>query len=460
MISNELRQAVVTLKEKGRGIREIARILEISRNTVRRVIQKKTPEKKKPDNLFPEQNIRNLFKPCKGNVVRIRELLKENHGHDIPYSTLTRKMREMGIREDKKKKRAGSYSFGPGEEFQHDTSPHNVIIGGKRIKAQCAGMAAAYSKRLYIQYYPAFTRFEAKDFLTRAIKYLGGSCRRCTIDNTSVIVAHGSGPDADIAPEMEAFGKMFNMAFVPHRIRDPNRKAIIERNFSYVENNFLAGRTFADWYDLNRRSRNWCDTVANKKYKRSLGMSPDEAAVMEKNHLQALPPHMPPARKITQCVVDMSGFVSVDTNRYSAPERLCGKSVEVHKTWERIFVFYKNRKVADHPRAIDKRDARVIHSGHHLIAHRKKSSTLKEEKQLAGSWKPLDQYVLALKKRSHGSGRIKLQRLLNIKRSYPESAFKKAVTEALRYGMFDLSRLENMILSHVAGDFFNIQMED
>ena len=450
----------MAMKEKGCGIREIARILEISRNTVRRIIHKKTPAKQKPGNPELEQEIFNLFKPCKGNMIRIREVLKETCGYDIPYSTLTRMARDMGLRENPKKKRSGSYVFGPGEEFQHDTSPHHVMMGGKRIKAQCAGLVAAYSKRLYIQYYPAFTRFEAKDFLIRAIKYMGGACRVCTIDNTSVIVAHGSGPDADIAPEMDAFGKTFNMAFVPHRIKDPNRKAIIERNFSYVENNFLAGRTFMDWNDLNRRSENWCDTVANKKYKRSLAMSPDQAHIMERPHLQPLPGHIPPARKIFQRMVDMSGFVSIDTNRYSAPERLCGKRVEAHKTRERIWIFYKNRKVADHQRAVDKRDAKVVQSGHHLVIHQKRSTLCKEEKKLAGSWKELDQYLAAVKKRSHGSGRIKLQRLLKLKRTYPESAFKKAVAKALRYGMFDLSRLENMILSYVAGDFFNIHMEE
>ncbi|VEN73225.1 conserved hypothetical protein [Candidatus Desulfarcum epimagneticum] len=392
-------------------------------------------------------------------MVRIREVLK-TRGHDIPYSTLTRITRKMGLREESKKKRAGAYVFEPGQEFQHDTSPHHVTIGGKRIKAQCAGLAAAYSRRLYIQYYPAFTRFEAKDFLTRAIEYMGGGCGVCVIDNTSVIVARGSGPDAEIAPEMEAFGKMFNMAFVPHRILDPNRKAIIERNFSYVENNFLAGRTFGNWRDLNQRAQKWCDTVANKKYKRSLGMSPDEASVMERPHLQPLPRHVPPACKIFQRIVDMSGFVSVDVNRYSVPERLCGKRVEVHKTGERISVFHKNRKVADHQRVIGKRDAKVVHAGHHLIIRGKKSATLKEEKKLAGSFEALDQYVAALKKRCHGSGKMKLQRLLNLKRTYPESAYKKAVEEALHYGMFDLSRLENMILSYVAGDFFNMDMED
>ena len=48
-----------------------------------------------------------------------------------------------------------------------------------------------------------------------------------------------------------------------------------------------------------------------------------------------------------------------------------------------------------------------------------------------------------------------LRRLLDLKRTYPHEAFEKATVEALHYGLFDLARLEQMILSYVAGDFFN-----
>jgi hypothetical protein len=106
---------------------------------------------------------------------------------------------------------------------------------------------------------------------------MDGSCRRCIIDNTSVVIAYGSGSDAVMAPEMEAFGRMFGMKFVAHHINDADRKAKAERNFRYIENNFLAGRTFTGWQDLNRRAIKWCDTVANIKPKRSLGrMSPQK----------------------------------------------------------------------------------------------------------------------------------------------------------------------------------------
>jgi len=93
------------------------------------------------------------------------------------------------IRENKKKRRAGTYNFDPGVEMQHDTSPHVVVVGGCKVTAQCASLVLSYSRRLFIQHYPRFTRFEARVFLNKAFGFMGGACTRCIIDNTSVIVA-------------------------------------------------------------------------------------------------------------------------------------------------------------------------------------------------------------------------------------------------------------------------------
>jgi transposase len=406
--------------------------------------------------------IQELFKPCKGNVVRIQEILQDQYDHFVPYSTLTRLVREMELRKGKKKKRAGQYSFGPGKECQHDTSPHRIVLDGKKRTAQCASLVLGYSRKLFIQYYPRFTRFEAKVFLTEAFRFMDGVCPECIIDNTSVIVAHGSGPDADIAPEMEHFGHVFGVTFVPHQIDDPNRKAKVERNFSYIAGNFLAGRTFKDWHDINEQARAWCVKTANKKPKRSLGMNPDQAYLLEKSHLNHLPVHIPAVYMTLFRTVDVSGYVAVDTNRYSVPEKLIGKKVEVHKLWDRVLIFFKNKKVAEHPRRIDKRDTRITAKGHHPAFNRYKahSGSCTEEVILRDQGDYLNHYVGELKKRSSGRGVRKMRRLLELKRTYPDDAFKKAVEQAFHYGLYDLNRLEQMVLSFVAGDFFRIEDED
>jgi len=53
-----------------------------------------------------------------------------------------------------------------------------------------------------------------------------------------------------------------------------------------------------------------------------------------------------------------------------------------------------------------------------------------------------------------------LRRLLDLKQTYPPEAFEKAVLQARRYGLYDLARLEQMILSEVAGDFFTLEEEE
>lgn len=437
----------------------------MSRNTVRRVIKGIETGAKEKKHRYDaiEPLVREHFGSCNQNVVRIQQILSEQYGHQVAYSSLTRVVRDLDLRHKKKTKRVGSYDFAPGVEMQHDTSPHKLILAAKKITAQCASLTLGYCRKLFFQYYPRFTRFEAKVFLTQALKYMDGSCLRCIIDNTSVIIAYGSGPDAVMAPEMEAFGHMFNMKFVAHHINDADRKAKAERNFHYIENNFLAGRVFTGWQDLNRRAIKWCDTVANIKPKRSLGrMSPQEVYPLEKPHLQPLAAHIPPVYKTLQRVVDMSGFVTVDTNRYSVPEKLCGQKVEVLQSFEHIEVHHKHRKVAEHQRLLDKRDAKIVAAGHHLPITKAKGKRLacKAQQALTDRHRWLDQYVTGLKKRTYGTGRRKLQQLLDLKRTYPADAFKKAVKQALRYGMYDLGRLESLILTFVAGDFFNLDQDD
>jgi len=459
MLPEEIRQAILTLHGQGRGRREISRILKVSRNTVRRVLRTDPPSQGAADDprvqaivaLLPE-----IFRDCKGNAVRVQEILHARYDITVAYSTLTRLIREATeLRAPKK--RSGTYPLGPGEEMQHDTSPHRVVLGAKAVRAECASLVLAYSRMLFIQYYPCFTRFEAKAFLSEALRFFDGACPRCVIDNTSVVLAGGSGANAVIAPQMEAFGALFGVEFFAHAIGHSDRKGRIERPFSYVENNFLAGRHFSHWADLNAQARAWCEEVANAKPKRVLGMSPQAAYVLEKPYLLSLPPYLPPVTEIHHRVVDSYGFVHLETNRYSVPERLVGKKVAVHKRPEQVLIYLGQTQVAAHPRLIGQRQAEHRIEGHHTrLQRRRASGPSPQEQALMGRDPRLDAYVAALKIHAPGRGVAKLRRLLELKRTYPAEPFHQAVALALAYGLFDLNRLERLILERVAGDFFDL----
>ncbi|MDQ6951216.1 MAG: hypothetical protein Q9M26_06080, partial [Mariprofundales bacterium] len=55
-----------------------------------------------------------------------------------------------------------------------------------------------------------------------------------------------------------------------------------------------------------------------------------------------------------------------------------------------------------------------------------------------------------------GRGVARFRRLLLLQRTYPEKPFMQAIEQAFKYGMYDLTRLEQMILKFVAGDIFNL----
>jgi len=459
MITPAYRQTILEMADKGVSIREIARTLKVARNTVRTVIKKgdnstAVKESKHTQHL---PIIKDLYRECRGNAVRVWEELVSRHDITIPYQTLTWIIRKEGIGKTKKK-RAGEYVFAPGEEMQHDTSPHDISFGNAKIKAQCAALVLSYSRKIYVQYYPCFTRFECRVFLAKASAFMDGTAGKCIIDNTSVIVASGVGPDAIITPEMEHFGRIYQTKFEPHWLNNPNRKARVERPFHYIENNFIPGRRFSDWHDLNTQAEEWCVNVSNPKHKRSLGMSPDAAYIIEKPSLRLLPPVAPPVYKSFYRVVDIQGYIQLETNRYSVPHTLVGEKLEVQKHWDKVLIYNRQKMVAEHKRILNRKGTKTTLPKHHPPLNRKISlqGPPKEELLLIGANKELDLYVKNLKKRSRGRGVLNLRRLLNLQRSYPAEPFMAGVSKALQYGLYDLARLEKIILDNTAGDFFDL----
>lgn len=459
MTPTEKDTVIRALHAQGHSIREISRNLKIGRQAVRRCLRN-IPPKERPSKLreIDLELIRKLYRTCEGNVVRIHEILEETHKTEIGYSTLTRLVREARLRDGKA--RVGKLKFEPGVEMQHDTSPHQVTLGEKRLTAQCAAMQLAFSRYTFIQYYPYWTRFEARCFIADALAFFGGSARECMVDNSHVLVASGQGRDAVFAPEMEVLARMYGFQFGAHRVRDPKRKGGVERIFQTSERNFLPGRIFTGWKDLNNQARQWCQRY-NDKEKRALGMSSTAAYLIERHHLLPLPTHRPPVYLSLVRVVDASSYITIDTNRYSVPDHLIGKRLEVHKTQDKIRAYFKDKIVAEHDRFLEKCRGQITVPNHHrpLAAHRQYRGPAPQLIHLTGHHPLLDQYIELSKQRVRGRGVTHFRRLLELWRTYPRDAFIAGVESACQYGLFDLNRLEHLILTHVAGDFFNLELE-
>lgn len=393
-----------------------------------------------------------LLQQCRGNLVRVHEELRARDVA-VSYPALTAFCRRHGIGHAPPKP-VGHYDFAMGQEMQHDTSPHRAVIGGVEQRVHTASLVCCYSRMLFVQLYPSFTRFTCKVFLTDALTYLTGVCATCMIDNTHVVVAAGTGARMVPAPEMAAFAERCGFAFRAHEKGDANRSGRVERPFRFVETNFLVGRAFADLADLNAQARAWCDKV-NATYKDHLHASPRELFAAERAHLRPLPLFLPEVYALHHRLVDVEGYVNVHGHRYSVPYLLIGRQLEVRETKDRIDVYQGPRLVASHPKAQSRAFTRVTDPTHRPPrGARPSTQPLPEEAILAQAEPPLPAYVAALKQRRAGRGTLALRRLLGLYREYPRAAFLHAVTLAQQYGLFDLDRLERLTLRVIAKDYF------
>ena len=465
MLDQTTRTTILRLREQGHGKRAIARALGISPGAVKCVLAQGTaevPRLVRTELGGPHRDqIVELYAKTKGNLVRVHEELVAS-GVELSYPALTAFCRRHGIGY-KPPPPVGHYDFAPGSEMQHDTSPHEALVAGHRAAVQTAALVLGYSRMRFHQHYPRFTRFECKVFLTDALQYFTGACQRCSIDNTHVVVLVGTGRDMVPAPEMAAFAERFGFEFHAHRVGDANRSAHVERFFDHIENNFLAGRSFADWDTLNVEARTWCDRD-NARPRRHLHASPRELFATERLQLRPLPLHVPEVYRVHQRVVDTEGYVNVWRNRYSVPWQMIGRTVEVRETLRTVEVFEGPRLVARHRRGIDGGDERMTEPSHRPprgqgpgpFAQRVLDT---EQRRVIERVPEAEAYIALLRQRRRGSPRD-LRWLVRMASEYPTEALRAALAEALRYGMADLERLERMVLRRVGSDFFVLPRHD
>jgi transposase len=457
MLDEHTRTTILKLHEAGHGKRAIARALKLSRGAVRKVIASDSYKVSALDRAEKAESyhdeILEQFVRCQGNLVRVHEELVAQ-GAELSYPGLTAYCRRHGIGH-KPRQPVGQYPFEPGSEMQHDTSPHPAHIGGREQKVQIAGLALGYSRLAFIALYPCFTRFECKLFLDDAIDYVGGVCRVCMTDNTSVIVLRGTGADMVPAPEMAAFAEQRGFAFRAHEKGDANRSAIVEGLFNYVQRNFLVGREFLDFDDANRQAVDWCNQI-NAAFSRKLHGSRRELFAKEQAHLKPLPLWRSPVYRLHHRQVDFESYVSVHAFRYEVPSALIGRRLEVRETRSQLLFFHGPRWVATHTRRYEgKRRVRLPQTQREDRKRRRQERMAAEQKQLHTELPSLSDYISELRKRApRGQSVSCLRRLRRMIRDYPRAPLLQALGDAAHYGLYDLDRVERMVLKNIQGDFF------
>jgi hypothetical protein len=209
-----------------------------------------------------------------------------------------------------------------------------------------------------------------------------------------------------------------------------------------------------------RLPREWCDKV-NSTYKKHIRAVPRNQFAVERLHLKPLPVWIPEVYRLQQRLVDIEGYVALNSNRYSVPVDWIGRRVEVRETKDKIEIQLDARRLVTHRRIAEAEHQRVMLAEHRPPRGERlpRPDPHPEEKAIVTAAPELAEYIAGLKQRSRKVVTLALRQLLRLVREYPRKPLLGAVREAGRYGLYDLDRLERMILRRVTREYFPLDGE-
>jgi transposase len=449
MIESELRRSVAALAAHGMGVRETPRRLEISRNAVRAILAQGggASRKDRSDKIpLDAELLARLYADCEGFAQRVHEKLREEHGIEIEYSTLTRRLRELGISAPAQE-RCERRGDEPGAEMQHDTSPYRIPIAGARTRVVASLLYLRFSKRRYLRFYRRFTRFDMKCFFHEALCHWGYAAAVCVIDNTNLARLAGAGKHALIAPEMAAFARQFGFRFQCHAIGHSDRKAGEERSFRTVETNFFPGRSFESMEDLNRQAFEWATVRMEARAQTPARIVPAKAFEAERARLLEVPPGLPAPYRTWSRAIDQYGYVAFGGNYYWVPGERRGEATVLEYAGRIEIYEGRQHRCGYGLPAEGIRNRRFSPEGMPMPKHgpqNRRRPTAEEEARLRALAPAVGAFldrVLA----PRGIQRHEfVRRLFALSRRTTEGPFVRSVERALRYGVRDLATLERI----------------
>ena len=459
MIEAEKRKAIYFLHKEGMGVREISRNMNISTNTVNAIIGQvgEVPQTTRKDKVdIDTELVSRVYHQCDRRVQRTHEMLIEEHGIDIGYSTLSRIIRELGFGKNRKK-RCGRVPDEPGAEMQHDTSPYRVKFADKSALVQGSLVYFRYSKIRYLKFYRSFDRFKMKCFLHEALIFWNYAAGVCIIDNTNLARLHGTGSLAVIVPEMEQFAKQYGFKFVCHEKGHANRKAGNERSFYTVETNFFPGREFANLEDMNRQAFEWATVRMTNRPTGKTRLLPAQAFEYEQPYLKKLPAYVCAPYLVHERGTDQYGYAAFEGNFYWIPGTK-RHDVKVLQYAEHLMI-YRNRKLLGRYRlpADGVKNELIAPEGQPKPPYKpkyRKKPTAKEENILRTAAEEINDYLdFAIKSGGKHKHRF-IRGLYGLYRKIALEVFIKTVKRALKYRITDIKTVERIaILQLTAGNF-------
>lgn len=342
-------------RSEGMPIKAIARVLGISRNTVRAALASDAPPK------YVREPAGSIVDPVEPQV---RELLRAYP--TMPATVIaerigwTRSIRVLSGRVAELRPAylppdpASRTAYAAGQIAQCDLwfPPITLPVGFGQVRKPAQlpvlTMVTGYARWLLAVLIPSRRAEDLFAGWWQLISGLGAVPRVLVWDGEGAI-GRWRGGRSELTGECQAFRGTLGAKVVICRPADPEAKGLIERAHDYLERSFLPGRGFASPAEFNGQMAQWL-AVVNTRPRRALGCAPTERITADRQAMLALPPINPVTGWRSSTRLPRDHYIRLDSNDYSVHPTVMGRRVEIVADLSRVRVVCDGKTVADHER--------------------------------------------------------------------------------------------------------------
>jgi transposase len=192
--------------------------------------------------------------------------------------------------------------------------------------------------------------------LSSCLQHLGGVPQALVPDNLKAAVVKASRYEPDINRAMEDFANHYGATVLPARAKKPQDKALVENQVKLVYNRVYARLRNMQFFDLP--SLNQAITERIKAHNQTrMQQKPwcreEKFLAGEKKLLAPLPSEKFEMKSYNELLVAKNNHIYFSENKhyYSVPYRLIGTKVKVIYTRGMVYIFSKGKQVAVHIRS-------------------------------------------------------------------------------------------------------------
>jgi len=263
----EMHTTINTLFQKGYNKTQIAKMLEVDRKTVRKVLKEldekgKVERKIRESILDPYKEYINIQLAKGLTATRIFQDMVKEKDYQGSYDSIKRYASK--IKESSPEAYMVLESL-PGEEAQIDFGYIGTLKldNGKRKKVWVFIMELSYSRYMYAQIVFDQKVITFLDCHKKAFRYFGGVPKEIKLDNLKSGILEADFYEPVIQKNYAAFASHYGFLPQPCRVRKPTDKGKVESSIKYVKNNCFKERDFNSLEEAKEFLKEWLETVAN-----------------------------------------------------------------------------------------------------------------------------------------------------------------------------------------------------